>query len=238
VNLNDTFNLQGERQRILTRSSEVTGSWVINPDWLAIGENFERWVFAEALIGPEVAELWAEDEELIVTPETPSLAMVDRRTYITSPFTVSYDATSCESDTVAWASVDIERSNVEAFLTIDGARRWTPVEFEFEEEEAGEFATRYSATPLIGLARDGEFRGEAYLLKTRTSSDGDGRTSRYAWDVFNDDGSANETGISGESGNTELRAVTKLYGELSQNAQLRTQYGFWMEVFPYGDPQD
>lgn len=233
VNLNDTFDAQGGRQRILTRSSEVTGSWVINPNWLAPGQNTPRWVFAEALVGPDVFDLWDAEEELIVSPETPSLAMVDRRTYITSPFTVSYDATTCESDTDSWASIDIERSNLEAFLTVDGTRRWSPVELEFQEE--GEFGTRYSANALIRLARDGEFRGEAYLLKSRTSSDGDGRTSRIAWDVFNDDGSANETDISGESGTAELRAVTKLYGELSQNAQLRTQYGFWMEVLPYGD---
>ncbi len=233
VNLNDTFSSGNGQERVLTRSSEVTGSWVINPNWLTPEENLSRWIFAEALVGPNLLDLWNAEEELIITPETPSLAMVDRRTYITSPFTVSFDATTCESDSRSTANIDIERSNLEAFLTVDGMRSWTPVELEVDD--SGDYPSMFNPTSIMALARDGEFRGFAYMLKSRTRSDGDSNTSFIAYDVYNSDGSANETGISGESGTAELRAITKLYGELSQNAQLRTQYGFWLEVYPYGD---
>ncbi len=243
LSLNDTFN----SERVFTRSQEVSGSWVINSDWIQ-NDNDHR-IMAEELAQLDLSNFDFGAASVSFSDVTPSLAMIDRRTYVTSPFTVSYDATSCESDGDARAGIYIERTELEARTTVNGEQVWNSVELPlrngvppseccYNDEAYEEFIATsiaaYNVGALREVAADGLFKGEAYILKSRTASDGDRRLSPVAtrpYSEFNYD----EVGLYGSSGEATLRAVTKLYGELSQNAQLRTQYGFWMEVYPYGN---
>jgi hypothetical protein len=247
LSLTDTFTVNNVEERILTKSSEVSGSWIINPNW--IDSDLDNEAIAAELAQMDLSN---HDFEIPVSfsAETPSLAMIDRRTYVTSPFTVTYDATTCESDGDARAEIEVMRTEVQARTISNGDGNWSSVELPSRVEGFGccsqeeyalylaSSAAAYDVATLRELAADGLFKGEAYLLKSRTSSDGDRRLNPIAMrpNDFYDYGEYND-GIElyGSSGTATLRAVTKLYGELSQNAQLRTQYGFWMEVFPYGN---
>lgn len=242
LSLNDTY----DGVRILTKSSEVSGSWIINSDWIRSSTNSK--VIASELAQQDLSQ-FDGTSTISFSAATPSLAMIDRRTYVTNPFTVSYDATSCESDGEARAEINVMRSQVQARTIVEGDGTWVSVELPVRngygdhqwccsDEAVSAYVASslaaYDVNTLREIAADGEFRGEAYMLKTRTASDGDRRLSPVALRP-NDDGGFDGIGIYGDSGTATLRAVTKLYGELSQNAQIRTQYGFWMEVFPYGN---
>jgi hypothetical protein len=236
---------------ILTKSSQVSGSWIINPEWIQLNPRNEA-------IASELAQMDLSDHDFEIpvsfSAETPSLAMIDRRTYVTSPFTVTYDATTCESDGEARAEIDVMRTEVQARTISNGDGNWSSVELPsrdgsvdccWDDQSSQQYllylsssAAAYDVATLRELAADGLFKGEAYLLKSRTASDGDRRLIPVAMrpnDFYNYGEDDDGLDLYGSSGTATLRAVTKLYGELSQNAQLRTQYGFWMEVFPYGN---
>lgn len=213
--------------RYFTRSANVTGSWTVNSDWVesvvdGVRNNQnspDQKAVLEELLQVDLTNY--DGSALTISPETPSLAMVDRRTYVTSPFTLSYDASSCVSDSMAEAGVSIQRTDLE--VRANGG--WNSVELDWD-------GSPYNATNLLQIAADGGYRGEAYLLRSRTLSDGDRRINNVA----SQPGEYDCCGpvFEGDSGVSTMRAVTRLYGDLSQNAQFRTQYGFWMEVWPYG----
>ncbi len=216
-----TFTYGETVERVFTRSRVVTSSWLINTNWLDEAPNQEfgnRRSIAQELTQLDLNQ-W-DGEPLTISAETPSLAMVDRRTYITSPFTVSFDATNCESDDLAEAEVLVERSNLEAFIPANEVP-WASVEFA-EEDLSG----------LLQLAADGEFRGYSYLQDIEFEEEGTinvGTVARLPEELYDDEFDSEE------AGSFMLRGVTALFGELSQNAQLRTRYGFWLEVYPFGD---
>jgi hypothetical protein len=209
-------------ERVFTRSQVVTTSWMINTAWLDEAPDPETYLdrryVAEELTQLDLGQ-W-QGTPLTISAETPSVAMVDRRTYITSPFTVSFDATNCESDDLAEAEVLVERSNLEAFVPSNEVP-WSSVEL--GELELG---------GLLQLAADGEFRGYSYLQDIEFEDEGTidvGTIGRLPEELYDDDFDSEEAGT------FMLRGVTQLFGELSQNAQLRTRYGFWLEVYPMGD---
>lgn len=226
LSINDTHN----SAPILTKSSEVSGSWVVDPDW-AQTQN------GRAIAG-ELVQLdlsgYDGSNTISFSAATPSLAMIDRRTYVSSPFSVSYDASSCASDAESEASVFMERSNLQYRTTVNQNSVWESAELPSvgNVDIYGWINARYNVGRLIELAGDGRFEGEAYLLKSRTQSDGDRRLDYLAYIPFDGMDGGWSGSISGVEGTATLRAVTKLYGDLSQDAQLRTQYAFWLDVDP------
>lgn len=233
--------------RVFTRSEIVSGSWIIRPEWINQWDG--EWDGDERLEALKIiSELTQQDltryvlndpfwtdEVLSFSPETPSLASVDRRTYITSPFTVSYDASSCLSDSDSEARITIERTPLEASSTVNSIARWSSVETDWE-------AGFSSLSSFLAAASEGGYRGDSHLLQ-QTRPGGDSEGERGSWKVapvplaadtdwwdsrWNDD-------ISGEAGDIGMFGVTNLSGELSQNAQFRTTYMFWMEIDPSGD---
>lgn len=238
VSINDTL----DGARVFTRSQSVSGSWEIKSDWIT--RSTENRALAGELAQQNLSQF---DGEYTVSfsAQTPSLAMIDRRTYVTSPFSLSYDATTCDSDGDARAEIRVIRTDVQARGFVNNASTWLSVELPevytgccSEEDYRNYLASlyeRFNVSSLMEVAADGGFKGEAYLLKSSTRSDGDRRLETIASvpNDYSDD--SDDIELYGSEGTATLRAVTKLYGELSQNAQLRTQYGFWMEVFPYGN---
>lgn len=231
LSLNDTVNHDNDSSTpevlVLTKSSEVSGSWIINSAWANV-EN-AQWSLAQELAQISLQGFDWQNQVLSFSAETPSLAMIDRRTYVTSPFTLSYDASTCASDSTADAEVEVERTDLEVRSTVNGRSEWISVELDWERSNP------YDVRSLLEIAADGGYRGEAMLLKARTQSDGDRRIGPMASSPGERDDGDWSSSIYGVSGVVDFRAVTKLYGDLSQNAQFRTQFGFWMEVYPNGD---
>lgn len=252
LSLNDTVevlvNGEAVNVRVLTKSDTVSGSWIVHPQWInrwSAQNDTSRREGALAIVSELIQQdlssygvndpFWT-DEIISFSATTPSLAMVDRRTYITSPFTVSFDASTCESDVDSEARISIERTPLEASSLVNGTSRWLSVETDWD-------SGLHTLAPFLTSASEGGFRGDAHLVQqSPVGFEGDGR---FSWKVaalpFGGDGGLDpwdyywQDTISGESGDIAMRGVTNLSGELSQNAQFRTTYLFWMEVDPTGE---
>ena len=253
LSVNDTVEVTIDNQlvpvRVLTKSETVSDSWIVHPQWINrwssdndTNRRQEALAIVSELIQQDISgyglndDFWTE-EVISFSATTSSLAMVDRRTYITSPFTVSFDASSCESDVDSEARISIERTPLEARSIVNESSRWVSVETDWE-------SGFHTLAPFLTDASEGGYWGDAHLVQQSLAGfEGDGRFSwklatvpfgadaqdPNSWQYFWQDT------ISGESGDISMRGVTNLSGDLSQNAQFRTTYLFWMEVDPTGD---
>lgn len=154
--------------------------------------------------------------DLTISPTIPSVAMVDRKSYVTQPFTLTYDASSCVSDLDTIADISVERSALQVRRQDNGNSFWSQIEGN---------GRNTTAQQMISLAAAAQFSGHAYLTRT-TPLGGAAFTRTFAQNFEGSDDVAN-----GTSGETTLRAITELFGDLSVNAQFRTQYAFWMDVY-------
>lgn len=196
------------------------GDWMIDRDWA----NSNRSTTAE-LIGSVVTNdnlivdgnTYDASFDITISPSISSIAMVDRKSYVTEPFTLTYDANTCVSDTYTEAEIYVDRSPLQVRQTEGFNTSWTPLENDGPD---------YSSNNMIELAQQGRFSGYAYLSRT-TQIGGETFTREFA--EFYDLDELDEI-AGGTSGETTLRAVTSLYGDLSVNAQFRTQYAFWMDI--------
>lgn len=250
LSLNDTVpvlvNGETVNVRVLTKSDTVSGSWIVHPKWInRWASDDDRRVGALAIVSELIQQdissfglndpFWT-DEIISFSATTSSLAMVDRRTYITSPFTVSFDASTCESDVDSEARISIERTPLEASSLVNGTSRWLSVETDWD-------SGLHALAPFLTSASEGGYRGDAHLVQQDSVGyEGDGR---FGWKIarlpFGGDIGPDpwdyywQDTVSGESGDIAMRGVTNLSGELSQNAQFRTTYLFWMEIDPTGE---
>jgi len=254
LSVNDTVEVLIDNEpvpvRVLTKSETVSGSWIVHPQWINkwsgqydVDRRQEALAIVSELIQQDLSSYGLNDpfwtEEIIsFSATTSSLAMVDRRTYITSPFTVSFDASSCESDVDSEARIYVERTPLEARSIVNESSRWVSVETDWE-------SGLHTLAPFLSDASEGGYRGDAHLVQqSQAGYEGDGR---YSWKLatvpFGAENNLRpweefwQDTISGENGDISMRGVTNLSGDLSQNAQFRTTYLFWMEVSPTGDWQ-
>lgn len=233
----------------LTQSAGVGTPWNVHPMWIEQhrgGDNniaYSEWFEAREVLSEltqqdlsgfdENHPLWSDDaalaDALSFSAETPSLAMIDQRTYITSPFTMSFDASNCESDSQTKARVMVLRDELKVGSIQNNLSTWSPVETSWDSFN--------SLAPLLSQASEGGFRGDSRLLHYFTR-DQEARVTRKALMPFGNNGPGWDGSPyfdESEAGEFTLRAATYLFGDLSQNAQIKTQFMFWMEVSPTGE---
>jgi len=181
----------------------------INSDWAAANS--------------ATAALLDTNDDGFIDGDDYSPLMLDRRVFVSDPFNVSFDASTC-IDSLKFGLVWAERAPVETFVEDpdDGYMYWKSAEIDFSQL----FPIDSNDAPRV-VATD-ENNASAYLL----------RPTAIAGGLINVPLQLANYGIgfgppipvvAGDEGSASLRGVMQLFGDQTQG-QFRVKFGFWLEV--------
>lgn len=153
----------------------------------------------------------------VISSADSSPLMLDRRSYVTQPFTVQFDADSCV-DSYAYGAVWAERTEVEhRVVDQNGYSVWTSAEFNPDDVP----------DPVAFFQSNPDLNASAYLLRPTRVMDG---LVNIPYQLANYTGSCcNPPVTAGDSGSASVRGVMKLFGN-ADAGQYRVNFGFWLEV--------
>lgn len=203
ANLSLNFTFEG--QRVFNRVTDSPGVYSVLSAWASSYQNLAATV--------------DYNSDGFIDGDDASLANFDSLTYVSEPLAISYDANSC-MDSWDTAEVYVERTPVEQRMTsLESGSWWEDIE--------GDQEVLSDVNLLQSLVAGRSIYGYAYL-KRNTQIGGTTFDAEFAEFPYCDDcGDNNNRILSGETGTTTLRAVTRLHGE-SVEGQFRTRYGFWL----------
>ena len=151
----------------------------------------------------------------LVSSADSSPLMMDRRVFATSPFQVSFDASTCV-DSDAYGAVWVDRTPVETRLEVNGSPTWQDAEFDpFNQSNA-----------LADISSSPNVNANAYLLRSVRVLDG---LINVPLQVANCYDCSNPPILAGDEGTTPVRGVMQMYGDRTEG-QYRVKYGFWLEL--------
>ena len=186
---------------------EGDGSYLeINSTWSAIAAN-----------AGIVAALDTNDNGRVDSDDDSPL-MLDSRVFASSPFTVTFDASTCVSSErfgVVWA----ERSDVETLVEDldEGELNWESAEFYSDDED----------DPFQGLLDGPGNKATAYLLRPTRIADG---LVNAPLQLANFQGYGIPIPVvAGDEGSASLQGVMQMHGNQAEG-QYRVKYGFWLEI--------
>lgn len=150
----------------------------------------------------------------LISSADQSPLMMDRRVFASSPFDVSFDASTCV-DSDAYGAVWVERSNVEA-RSEDGGSSW----------QTAEFNPLNQSNSLVDISVSPNVNANAYLLRNVRALDG---LANIPLQVAQCSGCFSPPILAGSEGSTSVRGVMQMYGDRTEG-QYRVKYGFWLEL--------
>jgi len=151
----------------------------------------------------------------LISSTDQSPLMMDRRVFASSPFDVTFDASTCV-DSDAYGAVWVERTNVESRVLENGGSYWQTAEFNPADQANG----------LLDISSSPNVNSNAYLLRSVRVLDG---LVNIPLQVAQCSGCFSPPILAGDEGTTSVRGVMQMYGDRTEG-QYRVKYGFWLEL--------